>query len=181
MAQARSCSPRIVHKPRPAIDAIRLSVWHRRLTYLSTGLLVATGLAWLALDFVARGRADSVGPHPLAHSVLAAHGAIAMVALGAYGGVLAAHVPRAWAVERNRWTGCLVAAVLAMLIATGWLLYYASSEEVHAFASACHWVVGLAVALVLPLHVVTGRRARRLATQASMSAPMSASASFPAD
>ncbi len=170
-----------MRRPRPAIDAIRLAVWHRWLTYLSTGLLIATGLAWLALDFFARGRADIVGPHPLAHPVLAAHGAIAMVALGAYGGVIVSHVPRAWAVKRNRWTGCLIAAVLAVSIATAWLLYYASSEDVHALASACHWIVGLSVALALPLHVAMGRRARRVATRESMTAAMSASTSFPTD
>lgn len=164
-------------KSRPPIDAIRLPIWHRRLTYLSTGLLVATGLAWLVLDLFARSRAGEVGPHPLAHPILAVHGAIAMVALAAYGGVFASHVPRAWTVKSNRWTGCLVAGALAVLIATGWLLYYASSEDAHAFASACHWIVGLAIALVLPLHVAMGRRARRIA----MRVAMSAASSFPAD
>lgn len=160
-----------MHKSRPSIDPIRLRVWHRRLTYLSTGWLLATGLAWLALDLFARGRADIVGPHPLAHPVLAAHGAVAMVALISYGGVLTSHVPRAWTVKRNRWTGCLIATVLAVLIVTAWLLYYASSEDAHQIASACHWIVGLSVALVLPLHVVMGRRARRIAARASASFP----------
>lgn len=154
-----------------AIDAIRLRVWHRWLTYASTGVLLATGLAWLALDLLARGRGDIVGPHPLAHPLLAAHGAIAIVALMAYGGVLASHVPCAWVVKRNRWTGCLIAAVLAVTIVTAWLLYYASSEDVHAFASACHWIVGLSIALVLPFHVVMGRRVRRVAARASMAFP----------
>ncbi len=160
-----------MHRPHPAIDAIRLRSWHRWLTYLSTGLLVATGLAWLALDVFARTRTDGFGPHALAHTILAAHGAIAMIASLAYGGVVAAHVPRAWAVKRNRWTGCLVASVFAILMATAWLLYYASSEDVHAIASLCHWIVGLAVALVLPLHVVMGRRARQLQKRATMAFP----------
>ena len=159
-------------EPRPPIDAIRLRAWHRWSIYASTGLLVATGLAWLALDFFARGRADIVGPHPLAHPLLAAHGAIAMIATIAYGGVLASHVPRAWAVKRNRSTGCLIAAVLAVSIISAWLLYYASSEDVHELASACHWIVGLSVALVLPFHVAMGRRARRLAERASRPAPI---------
>ena len=156
-----------MHRPLPSIDAIRLSASHRWFTYLATAWLVATGMAWLALDFVSRGRADLVGPHPLLHPLLATHGAIALVALMAYGGVVVAHVPRAWAIKRNRWTGCLIAAVLAILIVTGWLLYYAGSEGVHEIASVCHWIVGLSVALVLPLHVVMGRRARRVAVRAS--------------
>ena len=155
---------------RPSIDAIRLQVWHRWLTCASTGLLVATGIAWLALNFFARGHAD-VGPHPLAHPLLAAHGAVAMIASITYGGVLVSHVPRAWALKRNRSTGCLIAAVLLVLVVTAWLLYYASSEGVHEIASACHWIVGLSVALVLPLHIVTGRRARQLAARASASFP----------
>ena len=160
-----------MHRPRPSIDAIRLRGWHRWLTYLSTGLLIGTGLAWLAIDVFARGSADIVGPHPLAHPILAAHGAIAMVASIAYGGVVFAHVPRAWAVKRNRWTGLLVASVLAVLMVTAWLLYYASSEDVHAIASLCHWIVGVAVALVLPLHVVMGRGARRLEARAAEAFP----------
>ena len=153
------------------LDTIGLRFWHRWLTYLSTGLLVATGLAWLALQYVARGPADTIGPHPLAHPVLAVHGAIAMIALIAYGGVLASHVPRAWAVRRNRWTGGLIATVLAVSTITAWLLYYAGSEEMREIASACHWIVGLSVALVLPFHVLMGRRARRIAAPASMSFP----------
>ena len=160
-----------MHRPRPSVDAIRLLDWHRWLTYLSTGLLVATGLAWLAIDVLARGGADIVGPHPLAHPLLAAHGAIAMFASLAYGGIVAAHVPRAWAGKRNRRTGCLVASVLAVLMVTAWLLYYASSEDVHAIASMCHWIAGVAVALVLPLHVVMGRRARRLEVRAAATFP----------
>lgn len=174
-----------MRKPPASIDAIRLTVWHRWLVYGATGLLIATGVAWLLLDVVARGRPDALGPDALAHPVLAAHGAIAMIALSAYGGVLASHVPRAWAVKRNRWTGCLIATVLAVAIVTAWLLYYASSEDVHAVASAGHWIVGLSIALVLPLHVVMGRRARRIGTGASMSASTSASSSasssFPTD
>ena len=148
-----------------------MRVWHRWLTWLSTGLLIVTGLAWLALDLWARGRADIVGPHPLAHPLLAAHGAIAMVALISYGGVFASHVPRAWAAKRNRWTGGLVASVLATLIVTAWLLYYASSESVHGFASAFHWIVGLSVALILPLHIAMGRRARAQVTRAALAFP----------
>ncbi len=160
-----------MHRPRPSIDAIRLRSWHRWLTYLSTGLLIVTGLAWLALDALARARTDIVGPHPLAHPLLAAHGAVAMVGSIAYGGIVAAHVPRAWAVKRNRWTGCLVASVVAISMVTAWLLYYASSEDVHAIASLYHWIVGIAVALVLPLHVVMGRRARRFESKASTAFP----------
>ncbi len=158
-------------RPAAPIDAIRLRVWHRWLTWLSTGLLIVTGLAWLALDFFALGRPDIVGPHPLSHPLLAAHGAIAMVALITYGGVFASHVPRAWAVKRNRWTGCLIASVLGVSIVTAWLLYYASSESVHEFASAFHWIVGLSVALILPLHIVMGRRARALATREALAFP----------
>lgn len=153
------------------IDPIRLRPWHRWLVYLSTGSLVATGAAWLALPYVARGAADAIGPHPLAHPVLAAHGAIAMFALTAYGGVFASHVPRAWAVGRNRWTGCLIATVLAVSAITAWFLYYATSEQIHDVASVCHWIVGLPVAIVLPLHIVKGRRAKRSAAAASMAFP----------
>lgn len=160
-----------MRKRLPAIDTIVLRAWHRWLTYLSTGFLVATGLAWLALRYLPRGPANGIGPHPLAHPLLAAHGAIAMFALAAYGGVLASHVPRAWAARRNRWTGCVVAAVLAVSTASAWFLYYASSEAIHDVASACHWIVGLAVAVVLPLHIVMGRRARRSAAAAWKSFP----------
>ena len=71
--------------------------------------------------------------------------------------LLPGHIARAWQVRRNHRSGILMLAGIALLILTGYGLYYASEDRTRAMISVLHWGVGLAAACALPLHVVLGK------------------------
>jgi hypothetical protein len=97
-------------------------------------------------------------PHPAEPWILRLHGLATMVALFVYGSLLRAHMINAWNLRRNRLTGACIATGLALLTATGYLLYYAGGETTRPLISIAHWAAGLAIGGLLPLHIWKGRR-----------------------
>ena len=119
----------------------RLPVVQRLLLYAALLVLLATGVAWE----LSRGS--------LATWLMKLHGAAAMVALILVGTLIAHHIPAGWTSLKNRWSGGLLLAMLAWLVASGYLLYYSGSDALRSFASQSHLWVGLAAAVVLALHL----------------------------
>jgi hypothetical protein len=123
--------------------------------YATGAVALASGVVWL----IAR---DPFRPR-LASAAMEIHGAAAMALLVLIGAVSALHAPSGWREGRNRWSGAVVATAMAVLTLTGFLLYYLGDEQARAFASIVHWVIGLAGAALLGLHVRLGVRAARAA------------------
>lgn len=125
-----------------------------------TALLLASGLAWLVLDtmFTVEGE---FGPakHPLQAWMLRAHGAFAMAMLVAFGSLLPNHVRPLWNARRNRGAGVALFALMLGLALTGYLLYYLGDEAWRVLTARIHWIGGVALALVFPLHMALGKRA----------------------
>ena|SRR5437773_11656383 len=88
------------------------------------------------------------------------HGAVAIAILVLIGMLLTGHVRFAWRARRNRGNGSLFLSVFAVLTVTGYGLYYAGGERLRAWASWIHLAVGLALPLLLILHVWLGKRTR---------------------
>ena len=139
------------------LDRLLLPRWQRWWVYASTVALLVTGLAWLALD-VMRG---DLSPSRLQVWALRVHGVSAAVAGVAYGSLIATHIRVGWALQRNRILGAGTGAVSIALIATGCGLYYAPSEDSRAVVSLVHWLLGVAMPVLLVVHIYRGRSARR--------------------
>jgi len=137
----------------------RLPRWQEWSVYVSFGLLAATGIAWLPLDWFVR-VAGEFGPehHPAEHWVLIAHGVAAYVFLIVAGAMIPVHVTLGWNTRRNLKTGLTLAGVLLLLAVTALGLYYLGDEDSRAWVSIIHWSVGLVAALVLLIHALIGRR-----------------------
>jgi choline-glycine betaine transporter len=60
--------------------------------------------------------------------------------------------------RRNHRSGLSILGMVALLIATGYGLYYVGDEQARPWISCVHWLIGLAAAGMAPLHVVLGRR-----------------------
>jgi hypothetical protein len=142
--------------PRP--DTIRLGPWHEWAVYLATGALVVSGIVWLLLHYFFMGKGE-FGPtiHPLENWMLRAHGAAAMAGLIVYGSLLPVHIRRAWALRRNIVLGIGLVSLMLLLTVSGYLLYYAGGEETRPVISLVHWVIGLAVPVLLVWHIVSGK------------------------
>lgn len=62
------------------------------------------------------------------------------------------HLLPAWR-ARRRASGIVLAVGMAVLVASGWLLYY-GGEETRGAISLLHWILGLALALPLLRHAL---------------------------
>lgn len=140
---------------------LRLERWHRRAIYLMLILLYCSGAAWLAARFFLRS-AGQFGEtvHPLEPWAMKLHGAAAMGTLFFIGSLMNGHIRRALKSRRNLITGCLAIAVMALLIVSGYGLYYIAGEADRPLWSVVHWLPGLAFALLFIAHIWRGRASR---------------------
>jgi len=130
------------------------------LTRLRQGLVYAAGLglwlsgaAWLLLHYFAVRQTEfGPAPHPFEHWSLAAHALFAFAAIWVFGMLWSAHVTGAWRTGRRRASGIATFAVMAVLIASGFLLYYVADDEARAAISLAHWIIGLALPIAFLWH-----------------------------
>lgn len=148
----RAHPPHASHPPRH-----RLPRWQRRTLYASGVLLLATGLIWLGMHYTVGAGAGEL-PHPLEAWCLRLHGFAAMVGVGMFGALAAAHVPQGWRLAR-RWhltgqqrTGVILCGLAALLMLTGYLLYYFAPEDVRPTLGVLHAALGVAMAALILVH-----------------------------
>ncbi|NOT18023.1 MAG: hypothetical protein HOP20_08170 [Sulfuriferula sp.] len=145
----------IPHLPLP----IRFPKPHKRVLYAAFILLWSSGALWLIFHYFMRTEGDfGMTAHPLEIWWLRLHGLMVFSMLVAVGSVLPVHVRRAWHLHKNRATGLFMSMVLLWLAMTGYALYYFSSDDNEAWLPLLHWIVGLALPLMLIVHIWRGRR-----------------------
>lgn len=139
----------------PSLPAHRLLRWQRLSLYATGALLILTGIVWLVLHYSVEAGAM---PPPLEAWVLRLHGLAAFAGLFVLGVLAAAHVPQGWRLSlRHGWpgqrrTGLLLCIVGALLVLTGYLLYYFAPETLRPALGWAHAAIGLAMALLVVSH-----------------------------
>jgi uncharacterized protein YjeT (DUF2065 family) len=128
-----------------------LPAWQRRLLYGSVLALLVTGLAWIALHYTIGAGAGEL-PHPAEPWLMRLHGAATMAVLVAFGTLLPGHVPRGWRMGRQRRTGSTMWSAVALVVVSGWALYYAAPETWRPAIGLTHAALGSALAAVLLFH-----------------------------
>jgi MFS family permease len=127
----------------------------KRALYAVSALLWLSGAWWLYLSLLGRQAED-----PTAPLLLEVHGAAAMGFLLVLGALLTDHLPRGWRQERERASGLSLVTLCAILIISGWGLYYFGQEQLRAATSWVHSVLGLLLPCAVGVHVWRGRRHR---------------------
>jgi len=138
---------------------IRQPRWLTWSIYIVTACLLLSGITWLILHFWFQQHGefgDTI--NPLEPWALRVHGLAMLLGLFLYGSLLRTHMTRAWHVRRNRVTGVIVSSIIGILTLTGYLLYYSADESVRPFISVAHWAIGLCIAVMLPFHILHGRK-----------------------
>ncbi|HEX7232896.1 MAG TPA: DUF4405 domain-containing protein [Candidatus Binatia bacterium] len=136
-------------------ERVRLEPLHRRLLYLSFGILWGSGALWLLVQWFKDpelGAARTL----LQTFVMKLHGAAMLIFLAMLG-TLFSHVRRGWILKANRLSGCFNIGLNSLLTLTGWLLYYTADESARQWASLVHWSIGLAALPLLSAHIWFGR------------------------
>jgi hypothetical protein len=145
------------------LRSAKLSRWQVRSLCVSSGLLFLSGLGWLILHNFGQVQGE-FGPetNPLEPWMLRLHGAAVIAALMSLGTLLLVHVWRGWSYRSQRVLGLSLAAVTALLILSGYLLYYVGNDVARSWASTIHWVIGLVGLPLFVLHYRAGKRLRGL-------------------
>src|SRR3569623_258221 len=97
--------------------------WQRHGRYASLLLLLVSGLGWLALHYTV-GAGTGELPHWSEPWWMRLHGAAVMASLFFVGTLLPGHAMRGWRMGRQRRLGLVLWTLLALLVASGYLLYY---------------------------------------------------------
>ena len=137
----------------------RLQRWQEWSVYATLGALIATGVAWLLLDWFVRVNGE-FGPehHPAEHWSLIAHGVAAYAFLIIGGAMIPVHITLGWNMRRNLKSGLTLASTCLVLAITGLGLYYLGDEISRNWVSIIHWVVGLIAVPALLIHALIGRQ-----------------------
>ncbi len=148
--------------------SMRLSPRHELWLYGIGLLIFLSGLGWLVDHYVFAGATDfGLARGPFELWWLRLHGAAAMAGLMVLGSLFPGHIARAWRARTNHRSGLMMFGLAALLIVTGYGLYYLGDEETRPWISVVHWLIGIAAAAGLALHVRLGKRRRRLHLGAS--------------
>jgi hypothetical protein len=138
----------------------------RAAVYLSVGVLWISGCGWLYLDQFAeqRGPFGNI-PHPLEPPLLLMHGVASVASLYLFGWIGARHALRWWAGGLRRTSGGLLACILALLILSGFALFFLSSDAWQRYAAAAHDLLGIALTVFAIQHWFFGKRVARARVQ----------------
>jgi hypothetical protein len=130
------------------------------LLYAVLGVLFVSGALWAYWNYLVLSPRDfTTSSKTWAMKI---HGAAAMAILVLIGMLLTGHVKFAWRARRNRANGSVFLSAFAVLTITGYGLYYAGGERLRTWTSWIHLGVGLALPILLLIHIFLGRRTRRL-------------------
>lgn len=142
-------------------QGLRLSPRRKRALYVIFGGAWATGILWIIFHYLLLQQGEfGAEPYPLETWWLRLHGACAFAALWLGGLLWVVHVRPALARPERRRSGLLLLGILAILATTGYLLYYTGDDRWRDAMRWLHWLVGIALALVLGIHVMRARANR---------------------
>jgi hypothetical protein len=134
----------------------RLANLQRWFLYATLALLAGSGLLWAAFHYLLATRQAAA----IEAEAMKVHGGVAMLALLALGSLLPGHVAKGWRVGNKKRTGAAMLASCAVLVVSGYLLYYAGGEALRQLASYVHLGFGVALSALVLVHI-----AARLAAQ----------------
>jgi hypothetical protein len=126
--------------------------------YVVLALLLLSGVAWAYWNYLAASPGDFETSAKA--WTMKIHGAAAMAVLVLIGMLLSGHVTFAWRARRNRANGSVFLSAFAVLAITGYGLYYAGGEMLRKWTSWIHLALGLALPILLLIHIFLGRRTR---------------------
>ena len=132
--------------------ALRMTPGLRAGVFSVCALLWASGIAWLVLHlgFEPHNEFGAL-PHPWEAALMRLHGLVAVAGVFLLGWLGAGHVLERWRRSRNRTSGWVLVGCAALLVFTGYALYY-SVGPLHTGSAWVHEWLGAATLIVALTH-----------------------------
>jgi Kef-type K+ transport system membrane component KefB len=140
--------------------SVLVGPWQKKILYIASALLWVSGVAWLYLRYFGQIQTEyGLQSSPAQPLWLKIHGAAAMAFLMVFGTFLLQHVPAGWQDNRHRPSGSSLVVFCALLVLSGWGLYYLGDEKLRHMTSFLHSGIGVLFPLIIFLHVwLTNRK-----------------------
>jgi hypothetical protein len=137
----------------PNMRSAKLARWQIWLLTISGSLLWLSGGAWLLLHYYGQVEGEfGLETNPFETWSLRLHGLFLIPALLGFGGLFVVHMPKGWKNTYQRNIGLALTVLLAVLILSGYLLYYVGDDGLRSWSSIIHWVIGLATPIFFIWH-----------------------------
>ncbi len=140
-----------IHVRSNAGIGILLPETQKKLTFVFFIIVSISGVWWSILHDLVSSKQDD-----FMHDLLVIHGAGAFLSMMAIGAILPVHVRLAWKEKRNRSSGLMISLASAVIILSGFALYY-GWEEILDLVKWIHLFVGVLAMFLLPIHIWIGR------------------------
>ena len=136
--------------------------------------LWTSGCLWLVLHLYFQ-TATEFGsePHAWEPPLLLVHGVLAVPALYLFGWISARHVLEGWRMARRRPSGGTIFLVLAVLVASGFGLYFLTGEAARSVVAFVHEALGVPAIAAALLHWRSGAAGQRQMTDFTAAATRS--------
>lgn len=134
----------------------------RRQVLAACWLVALSGLLWIILGWNLEAEDYNNPLRSWRHRALVLHGVAVYGLLWITGRLYALHQQSNWRAQRNRASGLVLSLVLLILAGSGLTLYYPPHEDWRDGFSWLHQGLGVALVVLLPLHIWLGKRNRRL-------------------
>lgn len=141
---------------------MHLGLSARRQVLAACSLVALSGVLWMVIGWNLDAEDYTDPLRVWRHRMLVLHGVAAYVLLWIVGRLFTLHQQGNWRAQRNRASGLAMSAVLLLLAGSGLTLYYPPHEDWRDVFSMLHQALGIALALLLPMHVWLARKARQL-------------------
>ena len=143
--------------------SLELTTRRKTLIYSVLTLTWLSGAVWLILHYFLTERGEfGTEPNRFEFWMLALHGACAFFVLWLAGWLWTTHITPWWRSNgRRRVSGVVMISFSAILIISGYLLYYGSGDALRDWTAIVHWTIGLAAAVPMIVHALRSARYRR--------------------
>ena len=137
-----------------ARSGIKLHPLHRLLIVVTSILLFLSGLCWLIIHYILA-VGDPFSPWQLfiAPWSMKLHGALSMIFLIAFGSLIEGHILQGIKSKKHIRSGLSMLGSSALLILTGYGLYYFSGETARQSTSIIHSIIGIAFGVIMLIHI----------------------------
>lgn len=160
------------HHDRRALTP-QLSAARQWALWLTVLLLTVTGAVWLWAEYLYQPADGGMEAYEIKHYAMLVHALFALAFVYAAGTLLYTHMQMAWRQQRNRASGAVMTAFAAVLVLSGYGLWYAGGETLRPLSEWAHWVTGFGLPPLLLLHALLGkRRVRAAATRRDPGVPV---------
>ena len=125
----------------------------KKLLYLITLVMMASGLIWLYFDYFIEVQTEfGASHHPLQKWFLKIHGIGSAIFIFIFGMTYVLHVQKTLKDPERRKSGWANLIFWTLMIASGYSLLYLASDEIRDYVAIFHWGLGVLSVAVLFFH-----------------------------